>query len=321
MTLSPYVRGLRERIGHDRLLLPTVAVLVRDADGRLLLGRHAEGIWVLPGGAVEPGERPDDSARRELREETGLEVELLGVAGVYSGPEFAWTYRNGDQVTFVMTVYVGRVAGGALRPDGEEVLECRWVEPDAAAELELPAWARLVLDDLLDGDGAAALPTLHGDRLVLRPAGVDDADALTAILAEPAVGQWWGANPLDDVREELAAGGSFAIEVDGALAGWLKVGEDDDPDFPSVAFDIVVATAHQGRGLGREALRTAIRHYAGRGHHRFTIDPAVANERAIRSYAGLGFEPVGVLRAYERTPDGGWRDALLMDLLIDELVD
>jgi ketosteroid isomerase-like protein len=58
--------------------------------------------------------------------------------------------------------------------------------------------------------------------------------------------------------------------------------------------------------------------YAAEGHHRFTIDPAAENGRAIRAYASLGFWPVGVLRRYERGPDGDWRDALLMDLVLGE---
>jgi aminoglycoside 6'-N-acetyltransferase len=60
----------------------------------------------------------------------------------------------------------------------------------------------------------------------------------------------------------------------------------------------------------------AIAHFAGRGHHRFTIDPAAENARAIRAYASAGFEPVGVLRSYWRGPDGRWRDGLLMDLVV-----
>ena len=86
-------------------------------------------------------------------------------------------------------------------------------------------------------------------------------------------------------------------------------------------FDIALSTRLHGRGYGREALRLAIRHQVSRGHHRFVIDPAADNERAIRSYAGLGFRPVGVMRRYERLPDGGWRDGLLMDLLAEELVE
>jgi aminoglycoside 6'-N-acetyltransferase len=56
-----------------------------------------------------------------------------------------------------------------------------------------------------------------------------------------------------------------------------------------------------------------------RGHHRITIDPAVANERAIRAYERVGFRRVGVMRRYERGADGTWHDGLLLDLLPEEL--
>jgi aminoglycoside 6'-N-acetyltransferase len=52
-----------------------------------------------------------------------------------------------------------------------------------------------------------------------------------------------------------------------------------------------------------------------RGHHRLTIDPAAANERAIRCYEAVGFVRVGVMHQYERADDGSWRDGLLMELL------
>ena len=53
---------------------------------------------------------------------------------------------------------------------------------------------------------------------------------------------------------------------------------------------------------------------------RFTIDPDVDNEVAIRSYTAVGFRPVGVMRRYSRRPNGTWVDGLLMDLLADELL-
>jgi aminoglycoside 6'-N-acetyltransferase len=59
--------------------------------------------------------------------------------------------------------------------------------------------------------------------------------------------------------------------------------------------------------------------FTDRGHHRLTIDPSARNQQAIRSYARVGFQPVGVMRRYWRGPDGTWLDALLMDLLVDEL--
>ena len=74
------------------------------------------------------------------------------------------------------------------------------------------------------------------------------------------------------------------------------------------------------RGLGPEALRTAIRWLVEqRGHHRFTMDPALQNERAIRAYSAVGSRRVGVLRRYERGADGQWHDNLLMELMAEEL--
>ena len=99
----------------------------------------------------------------------------------------------------------------------------------------------------------------------------------------------------------LAAQPCWTVVLDDAVCGWLLAEEEADEQFPSVAFDIVLGAGARGRGLGRRVLALAIGHFIAAGHHRFTIDPAVTNARAIRCYEGLGFRPVGVLRAYERT--------------------
>jgi aminoglycoside 6'-N-acetyltransferase len=164
-----------------------------------------------------------------------------------------------------------------------------------------------------------ATPVVRGDRVVLRPVAEADLAPLAAILREPEVARWWGDYGEERARGELMTEAGWAIEVEGAVAGWLSVSEETDPDYRHAGFDIFLSAAARGRGLGREALELAVRHMASRGHHRFTIDPAVANERAIRSYAAVGFRPVGVMRAYERGRDGTWHDNLLMDLLLEEL--
>jgi aminoglycoside 6'-N-acetyltransferase len=162
------------------------------------------------------------------------------------------------------------------------------------------------------------LPVLHAERLTLRPLTDDDVETLAAFLAEPSVREWWGED--DDPHASLRHDGTaFAIEADGATAGWLAVNEEKEPGYRHAALDIVLGPGFQDRGLGSEALRTAIRWLIGeRGHHRITIDPAHENARAIRAYEAVGFKPVGVLRKYERGPDGRWRDGLLMDLLAEE---
>ena len=97
---------------------------------------------------------------------------------------------------------------------------------------------------------------------------------------------------------------------------WVQYDEESYELYPSVALDIALEPALHGHGYGRRALKVAIEFFVAKGHHRFTVDPAVTNERAMRSYTAVGFKPVGVLRCYGRNPDGTWHDALLMDLIV-----
>jgi aminoglycoside 6'-N-acetyltransferase len=148
---------------------------------------------------------------------------------------------------------------------------------------------------------------------------------LREILVEPAVARWWGVEPPDSiVRDLLKHGGGeahFVIELDGQVIGSIQYGEEEDQSYRHASIDLFLDTAHQGHGLGRDAIRTLARYLLDeRGHHRLTIDPAVANERAIRAYRRLGFRPVGVMRHYERGPGGTWHDSLLLDLLKGELI-
>lgn len=167
------------------------------------------------------------------------------------------------------------------------------------------------------------LPTLHTDLVTLRPLQTDDLEPLAAFIAHPSVRRWWDfiGDP-DTIREGLEnEGRAFAIETpDRTVAGWLGFAEEDDPDYRFASLDLMLGPAHQGRGLGPGALQTAICWLIDeRSHRRFTIDPAAANERAIRAYATVGFKPVGRMREYARSVDGTWQDALLMDLLAAEL--
>jgi aminoglycoside 6'-N-acetyltransferase len=167
-------------------------------------------------------------------------------------------------------------------------------------------------------------PVLTGRRVRIRPGRPGDAGRLRAILAEPSVSRWWGApDPLDVIEDELRGdeeGLLLVMEIGGKVAGGIQYSEEDDPMYRHAGIDIYLGTRFQGRGAGTEAVALLARYlFEERGHHRITIDPAAHNERAIRSYAKVGFRPVGVMRRYERGPDGEFHDGLLMDLLRDEL--
>jgi len=146
MPMSEYMRDLRERVGSRLIQIPSVTLLCFDDRERVVLVRHSNGgAWTTPGGAIEPLERPADAARREMWEETGLEVELVRVIGVYGGPEFTTSYSNGDRVSFAMTVFEARETGGRLRPDGDETLDVRRFAAPELSGLELQPWAPRVI--------------------------------------------------------------------------------------------------------------------------------------------------------------------------------
>lgn len=165
---------------------------------------------------------------------------------------------------------------------------------------------------------------LHGSRVVLRPLGPEDVEALTAMFTEPAVAPWWPHMDRAAIESDLLHhDGSkevFAIAVEGDLTGVVQYWEEDDPEYRHAGMDIAVATRWHGTGVAVDALRTLARHLVeGRGHHRLVIDPALANGRAIACYEKVGFRRVGVMRRYERGADGTFHDSLLMDLLAEEL--
>ncbi|MEA2660814.1 MAG: aminoglycoside 6-N-acetyltransferase [Chloroflexota bacterium] len=161
-------------------------------------------------------------------------------------------------------------------------------------------------------------PTLQGPRVRLRGVEAADLPALAAIRAEPGVRRWWG-EPQPGDYEAPGDGDLLAIEVDGSVAGAIQYEEVKDPMYRSAGIDLFLGAEWEGRGLGREAVGLLVRHLLeARGHHRLTIDPAAANERAIRCYEAVGFARVGVMRRYERADDGTWRDGLLMELLAEE---
>src|SRR5262249_9613322 len=121
----------RPRTMDAMVIRPGVSAVILGPEGVLLQHRSDNFLWGLPGGAVEPGESVREALAREVREETGLEVEPLRLIGVYSSPEHHQiiTYPDGNVIHYVSSCFECRITGGTIAC-GPESLACQWFDPE-----------------------------------------------------------------------------------------------------------------------------------------------------------------------------------------------
>jgi aminoglycoside 6'-N-acetyltransferase len=158
--------------------------------------------------------------------------------------------------------------------------------------------------------------------ITLRPLAKGDETELLRIHASPEVMRWWDV-PEEGFPWDEPESTRLTIVFQDAIAGLIQFSEELEPKYRHAQIDLFLDPALHGRGIGTEAVRRVMRRLIDDGgHHRITIDPAVANAAAIRAYEKAGFKPVGVMRQSERdTGGGGWHDSLLMELLAEEWVE
>ncbi|MDM9626141.1 NUDIX domain-containing protein [Rhizobium sp. S152] len=137
--MRSYLAELRSLVGNRLLLLPSVAAVIHDEAGRLLLQEKSSGEgWSLPAGAIEPGETPQDAIIREVMDETGLVVTSTSILGVFGGRKFRYTYPNGHQVEYIVTLFKCEVHDNGGGWTDSETKSIRHFAKDEMPSLALP---------------------------------------------------------------------------------------------------------------------------------------------------------------------------------------
>ena len=126
-------------------LVPGASAIVTDEHGRVLMQRRADsGNWALPGGTMDIGETLGQCIVREVREETGLDIAVTGLLGIYTDPAHVIAYDDGEVRQEFNVTYLGRVVGGSIAVSGEST-EVRFVDPAEFDRLPIHDSVRLRL--------------------------------------------------------------------------------------------------------------------------------------------------------------------------------
>lgn len=133
--MPDYISRLRDRIGNMKIVVPGVRALLFDESDRLLLLKRGDFLnWALPAGVVDVGDSALDALKREVEEETGLNVRRAEAFGLYSDPRYSVTYPNGDEVQTFTVAFLVREWSGELAVDGAEAIDARFFALDRLPE-------------------------------------------------------------------------------------------------------------------------------------------------------------------------------------------
>jgi ADP-ribose pyrophosphatase YjhB (NUDIX family) len=147
-----YTGQIRKLVGHRKLITPGVRAIIQDDEGNILFVRRKDtNTWGMPAGHVELNESVFDALKREVKEETGLDVVSATAIAIYSEPRFSFTNKFGDEFQLFALVFRVDEWEGSLIPDSEETSEAKFFPLNGLPEL--PSLYVETLEDLRDYDG------------------------------------------------------------------------------------------------------------------------------------------------------------------------
>jgi ADP-ribose pyrophosphatase YjhB (NUDIX family) len=146
--MADYIQDLRRLVGHTKIIMVVAGAFVFNEKHHILLHRRSDnGYWGLPGGFMELGENVEDTARREVFEETGIRLGKMELFGIYSNTEKV--FGNGDQTSLVQIMFVCKEYEGELRTSNE-TLETKFFPTHLLPKNLFPDHM-LFFEDLLSG--------------------------------------------------------------------------------------------------------------------------------------------------------------------------
>jgi 8-oxo-dGTP pyrophosphatase MutT (NUDIX family)/GNAT superfamily N-acetyltransferase len=278
IVMTEYITNMRKYIGHKRLLIIVASVFVHK-DGKLLLQKRKDnGCWAEHGGCCELGETVDETAKRELLEETGLTANSLELLGIFSGKDLFYTYPNGDMVSNVNIAYLCEDFTGDLATQTNETTDLRWFKlnelPDNISPPVKPALKRCV--EVLREQGKTKTKI---DYLTLN---VQYREQVDDLIAKNWVGPYIAVKGvLHDTRTHPG----FVAVTNGWIAGYILYNIlDTDCEIT------VLESLREKQGIGRALINFVIQTAKKAGCKRIWLITTNDNISAIRFYQKFGFE-------------------------------
>ena len=276
--MTGYIKSIRKLIGQERLLIVGGGVLVHK-DGKLLFQKRKDsGCWSAEhGGCCELGETVEETARRELYEETGLTAHSMELFGVFSGKDLFYTYPNGDMASIVSIMYICDDFSGELIRQTEETTDLQWFGLDELPEniqpTTIPSLNRCV----------EVLREMYKLHAVYEVLPLDEAyrERVNSLIKE----NWSGPYIVTKgILRDTRTHAGFVAAKDGDVAGYILYHmADTDCEIT------VLESLLPGRGIGSKLIDAVVQEAEKAGCRRIWLITTNDNTNAIRFYQRYGF--------------------------------